>query len=430
MRPKGSKNRPKTVALSDISLSTDAIRIAEEGAGRPLKLVKSEILDSPRLRSLVQEETGSDLVARPLQNQQNGAYIAPGEAQTPQIGQSTPEAISNATGPQNAPSERRLAVVDLDSGDVIGAYDSALLIRDDLSIKYSHSRIRTYNSCSAQSHFRNINAPQQPRFALVRGSIAHLAIELAVTKGADPFKVLADEWKVQFLDRLSEYSEKDQRNIAKEYGATEKMLRLFMEENSRWFSRSRPEDSEVEFDFEFDFEVGGRKFKRRLGGFIDQILWDKDRENYRILDYKSSAKAPPDEELALDSQFALYEAAATRLYGKPPDSIYYYLLRGELNCEHREGGYTCGGTDKHKHGAACEKHSHIARCYNFSFKIPLKGPEGVQRILNTYHGPNILGMEAGVYAKQRHDLRMCGGCVYERVCLQTDEMPLPKFSLT
>jgi hypothetical protein len=326
-------------------------------------------------------------------------------------------------------SDRRLAVVDLDTGDVIGSYDSSLLIRDNTDeVKYSHSKIKTYNTCSAQTHFRNQKAFAQPQFALERGSAAHRALELGITQGKDPLKVLEDEWTVRFLERIEEYSKKDQDKIHKEYANTQKMIRYFMEENKHWIPRVRPEDNEVEFDMVFDFEVGGRKFKRRLLGYIDQILWDVDHNEYEIIDFKTSAKAPADAELAIDAQFALYQIAATRLYGKPPSAIYYYLLKGDLNCDYRDGGYTCNGDKKHKHVTnVCKKHYHTNKCFNFSFEIPIKTDEEIQTLLNTYHGPNILQMEAGAYSKQRHDLAICGRCMYQQVCNETKELPLPKW---
>ncbi len=329
-----------------------------------------------------------------------------------------PDTAAAATPVVDAPAQRDLVVMDVQTGEIVGR-DKSLNLDVSARAYYSHSFLRGYASCSARTYFRTIKAPARKSFALERGSCAHELIERFAKEGRDPVANFPEAWERFITANLPEMSEADQEKAPREYEVTKLMLEEFVIENNELFQkRVRPEDAEVEFNVPVVMTVGNKQFTRNFFGKIDLILWNSDRTRYRIIDYKTSASSPGDEALSLDTQFALYQYAATQKLGLPPSAMDFYLLKGQHVCDERFS------SAKHPRDPL----RRLPNCQvNYALKVPIKTDEEIQDLFNLYYANLILKYEAGFFSRDgRSDPKnQCGRCEYLQHCLQTRSFPTP-----
>jgi hypothetical protein len=312
-----------------------------------------------------------------------------------------------------------IQVVDIASGEALASHPGELVLVDDLEGHYSHSFIRKYTTCSASAFFQKMKAPKKPIYALERGIVIHEALEAFEVYQKDPLKVADELWKLRVLDKYSQFRASDRDKVdGKGYEETMLMISDWLYENRAIFESGnvKPEDVEVEFDLPVTIHTAGGDFKRRFLGKLDLVLWNKARTDYMIFDYKSSASAPNEDELADDVQFTLYQWAATQMFGKPPHQMNYYLLKGKHIC--KGSRFT---DDKGKHPRKPE-------CLQYAFPVPLRTERQIADYFQNYVAPGIINYEAGVVSKEgKADPQMCHRCEFKEFC-DTYDLPLPRFA--
>jgi hypothetical protein len=318
-----------------------------------------------------------------------------------------------------APDLSNVLICDRVTGETLDRYPGELILVDDVEGHYSHSFIRKYSSCHAAGFFNKQKVQTRPSFALERGSLIHAAIEAAEKNDADPYKVLEERWKLNILDNFDQFRPTDQKKVEKGYEETKRMLDEWLYVNlANVRALVRPEDVEVEFNLPVEIMTDRGSFKRRFLGKLDLVLWNSDRTAYRIYDYKTGAKAPTEEELTLDTQFTLYQWAATQMYGMPPQKMFYYFLMGENNT----------GTKFSPSNAKTQSNPRHPDKLDYALPVPMRSGREIADYFNNYAAGAIVGYESGIVSKNgKSDPKMCARCEYKPHC-DTANMPLPRFA--
>jgi len=309
-------------------------------------------------------------------------------------------------------------VIDIETGAILDHHPAELFLQDDVEHYYSHSTIKTLARCKAEAYYKKTGVKMRPAFSLERGSAAHNTLEAYIKYGTPVEEEFERQWTDLVLSKVDAMTANDQDKVRKLKEETIRMVTEFVEENDELIQSGQSE-SEVEFSVILSMPLGnGKFFKRRVFGKIDWIVFNHDKTKYRLFDFKSSAKAPPDEELDRDVQFTLYQHAATEMYGFPPEKIYFYLLRG---------AHLCRGDDG-KAIRTSKAHPRTPECMQYAFEMPVKSQEEIDKIFATYYLPVIIEWEAGVIGKNLSDAHWCQTmCGYKDHCDKVTSFPLPRF---
>jgi putative RecB family exonuclease len=77
--------------------------------------------------------------------------------------------------------------------------------------------------------------------------------------------------------------------------------------------------------------VLGESGEYKLTGFIDRLVYNKEKDEYEIHDYKTAKTIPPQEKIDSDRQLALYSIGIKDLYGKNKSVLltWHYLAHNE-----------------------------------------------------------------------------------------------------
>jgi hypothetical protein len=331
------------------------------------------------------------------------------------------ELQGKAIGAAAPKDQTPVQVVDPKTGEILDHHPAELVLRDDTEGYYSHSTIKSLASCSAAVYYRKSGIKMVPAYALERGSAAHAALEVYQKTGdsGKAMKCFEDNWKLLVLDNEKLMKKSDQDKVRLGYEETKRMIEEFIIENKDVIVGS-PElnKAEVEFSIIVNINVPGGSIKRRIFGKMDWIKFSDDKKTYTILDYKTSGQAPPDSELDRDTQFAIYQLAGTELYGFPPDKMVFYYLKGQ---------HMCGGKFTKEHPRPTTAKG-MEKCLQFAFDIPIKTPEQIQAMIDTYYGPTIFAHEIGLITKNLSDARKCVSmCGYKDYCDTVKSLPAPRF---
>lgn len=348
---------------------------------------------------------------------------SPGAKKTAKKGDVEAPSAAPAATHDSSTQHRNLVIMDAETGEIVGP-DKSLDLNAPNGTRYSHSFIQNLCNCTASGWYRRTKAPARKVFALERGSVAHVLIEDWEKFNKDPLENFDNVWRQYILDNKDKMSPEDQEKIEKGYEDTKRMLSEFVDENKDIRDEIRPEDVEVPFEIEVTLNVGGDKqIKRTVVGKIDLIRWlDRKNVKYTLIDHKTSVSAPGLEELARNTQFAIYALAAEKLYGKPPAAMYFYHLAGTHMCSERFSSV--------KHPREIGKR--VPNCeINYAVKVPRKTPEQTQNLLDTYYAPAILRWEAQSIGKDglADPKNRCVRCEYKEFCdtVTAKDLPVPIF---
>lgn len=312
-------------------------------------------------------------------------------------------------------------VIDLTTGEILGP-DKSL----DLSIipdtKYSHSFISTVATCTAQAYFRKSHAKSQKQYPMEKGSCIHAVIEGWLKEGKDPLTHLPDAWQHWVTDQLDNMSEKHQEDAKAGYAGAYQMLEEFVMENNSLLRQIRPEDVEVNFDLLITINTSLGPIQRNVTGKIDLVLWDEKRQSYGVLDWKSGITVPSKDERKRNVQFAIYQKAAAHLYGKPASFMEFYVLPGLHLCDER--------FSSKKHPRPLLERTEGCKGLQYAFRVPIRGDEEIQEMIDLYYANQIIKWEAGIIGKDgMHDVKNnCLRCMYREACDEWKKpFPAPVF---
>ncbi len=183
--------------------------------------------------------------------------------------------------------------------------------------KVSATQIKLYRECRQQYYDKyNLRKSSAQSTAALMGSAIHYAFERYYTRGEPVIGTFSryvretlNKWQDTGTDVEYHYSQAEVTEIGLD------ILRNFD------YSSIKCMHSELRFQIPFyDIAV--------LNGVIDMITHDG-----RLIDFKTSKKAPKIEQLQKDPQFLIYPWAHFQLFGVWPTSVIWYHLRTQEQLE-------------------------------------------------------------------------------------------------
>ena len=212
-------------------------------------------------------------------------------------------------------------------------------LKDKELPRFSHSRLEVFDTCEARYdlQYNQKKRSDDKTLALEIGSLCHKVLE---EKG----KMLLEGKTVDY-DKLNEILEKGHieinENTKEEIRGLKALKRYYFEE---WYQSDNASGmtyddkmkkfddvlhSEMEDDdwkplyFELPFEFVWRD-KYIISGFIDRV--DIKKNEYRVVDYKSSKKIFDATKLPTAQQMGIYACAILCIYGKLPKEYQYRFI--------------------------------------------------------------------------------------------------------
>lgn len=193
---------------------------------------------------------------------------------------------------------------------------------------YSHSRLSTFEQCKYKyklKYIYKIPSPIKKSIEAHLGECVHDALEWMYNN------IIAG--KTPELDEVIErYSntwyEKDSedinivRNLPKQ-DYFDKGVKFIID----YYLKNQPfDDGTVETEKKVWINLG-EGFPHKVIGYIDRLVYNKEKGEYEVHDYKTANTLPNKEKFENDRQLALYSIAVKELYGqdKPVTLTWHYL---------------------------------------------------------------------------------------------------------
>jgi CRISPR/Cas system-associated exonuclease Cas4 (RecB family) len=193
---------------------------------------------------------------------------------------------------------------------------SPFLPRKGVGLALSASDIETYRSCPLRYKFaRVLRIPTEQTLHQRFGIAVHTVLERFHCDGGETLQQLLD-----LLDsgwRKAGLGDSQRENELRELATTAL---------TRYHGRLHGQDSEpVWFERSFSFRLGPHHLRGRVDR-VDRIVGEDGREEYELIDYKTS-RAKTADQLTDDVQLSLYALAAREDWGlESSHQAYYYVL--------------------------------------------------------------------------------------------------------
>jgi len=169
---------------------------------------------------------------------------------------------------------------------------------------FSVSQFVSYKKCPQLYQYRHVmKIPEKPRYYFDFGSTIHSITEqlTKMQKENQPTNEnIANELLAKFWNPKGYKTKIDEQ---KDYTEAKRILKIFMEE------QNKTQTQIIDIERWFETAIGNI----RIRGRIDRI--DKDQTGLTVIDYKTSKKATPLNELKKDMQLIIYALAVRDIYG-------------------------------------------------------------------------------------------------------------------
>ncbi|MBW2274494.1 MAG: PD-(D/E)XK nuclease family protein [Deltaproteobacteria bacterium] len=198
---------------------------------------------------------------------------------------------------------------------------------------YSHSRLSSFENCPKQFHFRYVlKVPQESEgIEAFMGKRVHEVLErlyVFARRRQIPSigKVVARYyafWEEHFDEERVRIVRRDRKaDSYRELGA-----RCLEGYYQRHFPFDGDETLAIEERVIFELDSAGRY---RMQGIIDRLVRDRDG-TVEIHDYKTGRYLPPQKQLDVDRQLALYQIGLEKRFGpdQPMRLVWHYLQQGK-----------------------------------------------------------------------------------------------------
>ena len=201
---------------------------------------------------------------------------------------------------------------------------------------YSHSRIAIFERCPLRFKYRYIDKIK-PEFEKTieahLGTAVHNTLEWIYTKvNTDP------EWFPKIDEVIEKFTEQWQKNSSDELLIVKKDLtaRDYFNKGIQflidYYSKHQPfKDGTIECEKGVLIELD-EQGKYKIQGFIDRLVYNLEKGEYEVHDYKTAKTLPRQEELDKDRQLALYAIAVKNLYGQDKEVtlVWHFLAHNKI----------------------------------------------------------------------------------------------------
>ena len=192
---------------------------------------------------------------------------------------------------------------------------------------YSHSRLEAFEQCRYRYKLRYIDKVPSPVKKSVEahlGECVHDALEWFYKNIMDGKTPTVDEligwysvdWQKKDTDEIvivRDLSKRDYFN---------KGVKFLID----YYMKNQPfEDGTIETEKKIWINLE-KNFPHKVIGYIDRLVYNKEKGTYEIHDYKTANTLPDKSKFQKDRQLALYSIAVKELYGDKPVSLIWHYL--------------------------------------------------------------------------------------------------------
>jgi len=193
---------------------------------------------------------------------------------------------------------------------------------------YSHSKISTFEQCALKYKYRYIDKIRifEKSIEILLGSAVHDVLEylyLEVKTGRTPsvdelITRYANIWQDNYNSKIKivkkELTEKDYFNKGVGF-----IVNYYMQHQPF-------KDNTLECEKKIIIQLGENN-EYEIIGYIDRIVYNLEKNEYEVHDYKTANSLPTQESVDKDRQLALYSIAIKDLFGKEQqvNLIWHYL---------------------------------------------------------------------------------------------------------
>jgi putative RecB family exonuclease len=192
---------------------------------------------------------------------------------------------------------------------------------------YSYSKINTFEQCPLKFKLKYIDKIKIPTKSVetLLGFAVHSVLEYLhneVKTGRIPS---VDEIITIYNDTWQENYDETVVVIVKKNSTKEDYFNKGIKFIMSYYTKNYPfVDNTIETEKEIFIEL---EEKIKIKGFIDRLVYNKEKDEYEIHDYKTSNSMPYQEQIDNDKQLALYSIAIKELFGQDKEVylIWHYL---------------------------------------------------------------------------------------------------------
>ena len=194
---------------------------------------------------------------------------------------------------------------------------------------YSHSRLSSFEQCKQKYKFRYIDK-LKPDFE--KSIEAHLG-----TTVHDTLEWLYNKILKGIVPELDKVIETYTNNWQKDYKENFKIVKQYLKPEDYfnkgvkflidYYVKHQPfKDGTIEMEKKI-FVTLDEKSPHKIIGYIDRLVFDKEKNRYEIHDYKTAGYLPTQKKFDEDRQLALYGIAIKQLFGQEKEVIliWHYL---------------------------------------------------------------------------------------------------------
>lgn len=195
---------------------------------------------------------------------------------------------------------------------------------------YSHSKLSTFEKCPLKFKFKYIDKiiPEiEKTIESHLGSTVHDALEWLYTQIKNN--------KIPSIEEvITHYSEKWQKTYKPEIVIVKRDLTTTDYFNKGiqfivdYYTKNKPfNDNTLEVEKKINLKLG----EHNIIGFIDRLVYNTEKDEYEIHDYKTANNLPLKEDVENDRQLAIYSIAIKELFGQDKEIslIWHYLAHNQ-----------------------------------------------------------------------------------------------------
>jgi len=194
---------------------------------------------------------------------------------------------------------------------------------------YSHSKLSTYEQCKYRYKLRYIDkvpSPVEKSIEAHLGTCTHDALEWLYNEVQKKRVPELEEVLEKYLSRWQEDYKEDFIIVKKDLTAEnykDKGIKFILD----YYLKHKPfTDGTLEMEKRIWVTLHP-KSSHKIIGYIDRLVYNKEKDEYEIHDYKTANYLPPQKKFDEDRQLALYGIAIKQLFGQDKSILltWHYL---------------------------------------------------------------------------------------------------------
>lgn len=195
---------------------------------------------------------------------------------------------------------------------------------------YSHSKLSTFEQCPLKFKFKYLDKiiPEiEKSIEAFLGSIVHESLEWLYNQKKEGITPNIDEFIVHFSHNWNENFNPNDYIIKKNELTPRDYYEMGIKFLLDYYIEYQPfDENTLETEKKIEIELEELQ-NHKLIGFIDRLVYNKEKDVYEIHDYKTGNKLPSQEKIDEDRQLALYSIAIKNSFGKEKKVclIWHYL---------------------------------------------------------------------------------------------------------